>query len=403
MNIEKYREKKITIILAIGALVVAIAIIAVVIGAIVRAQVKKQQSLPINDTDLGLLKAESSSQQNLIYSPLAIKYGLSILRDGANGDTRTQIEKILNTDSLPEYQDSKNFASMVNAVVFKNDLEGSISEDYTKKIADQYRADVLYDDFKDNKELDRWLNSKTSYPIHGIGLHTDEHAQMTLINTFTVQPEWKSSFKYDETTGVDFYKDDGNTMKAAMMRQNTRSNSVGYRKESNSTIVTMDLINHDDTALQMVMVVSDGKLEQYIKEMTSSTLADIQTAAEKTKKASEVNGGVSLYIPRFNSDAELNLRSDLETLGMMDAFDEEKADFSQISQNKITLSDIAHQANIELSEMSGAPEEIESQVAEDDTTIEIKLNKPFLFLIQNKDNGDVWFVGTMCEPEMWTQ
>ena len=399
---ERKQEKKITITLAVITCVIVAVILFLVLEAIMRAQAKRQSNLPLKGVDLSLLKAESSSQQNLIYSPLALKYGLATLRDGAGGDTKQQIETVLNTDNLPEYQDSKDTSSLVNAVAYKNDLKDSISEEYKKQVTDKYHADILFDDFKDGREIDRWLSQKSVGLVHGLGVHADEHTQMSLINSLTVQTEWKSGFTYEETVGLDFHKKDDKDMKAAMMHQYTKSDSVGYRKDGDTVVLTMDLVEHDNNKLQMVAVVPNNDLDQYIKEMNDSTLDSIQSTAKKTKKASEVKGGISLYMPRFRSDTELNVRSDLETLGMTDAFNEEKSDFSQMSQKKLTLGDIMHTANIDFREMPGALEEPETKKS-NDNVVEIKLNRPFLFLIQNKDNDDVWFVGTMYEPEMWTQ
>ena len=57
---------------------------------------EKEVDKQILDSDFSMqfLKLENS-EQNMIYSPLSIKYALNMLKEGANGNTKTQIENVI--------------------------------------------------------------------------------------------------------------------------------------------------------------------------------------------------------------------------------------------------------------------------------------------------------------------
>ena len=77
----------------------------------------KQTSQPTEkvDFDFSFLKIENN-EKNMIYSPLSIKYALSMLNDGAAGSTRAQIEKLIEGENLTKYKNIDKVLSLANSV-----------------------------------------------------------------------------------------------------------------------------------------------------------------------------------------------------------------------------------------------------------------------------------------------
>ena len=119
-----------------------------------------------------------------------------------------------------------------------------------------------------------------------------------------------------------------------------------------------------------------------------------------------------ISIPLFKFSYELKLLEDLKALGIEDVFDINSADLSKLtSEEKQYIFDATHMANIEFSNdgikaaaatsMGGAGSagcgfdykyDIPVEV------IDVTFDKPYLFLIRDKDSGEVWFVGTVYQP-----
>ena len=103
--------------------------------------------------------------------------------------------------------------------------------------------------------------------------------------------------------------------------------------------------------------------------------------------------------------------NDLKQLGITDIFDIDKADLSGITSTEAFIDTALHKANIEFSNegikaaaatgMGGAGAagcwftyDYEVPVKE----VNLTFDKPFLFLIRDKNSGEVWFAGTVYEP-----
>ena len=105
-----------------------------------------------NDFDINFLKLESN-KQNLIYSPLSIKYGLNLLNDGANGNTKKEIETVIKDLSLTKYDNIDNVLSLANCIYMKDDFTDSILDSYKNSIKQKYNAEINFDSFKDAQNI----------------------------------------------------------------------------------------------------------------------------------------------------------------------------------------------------------------------------------------------------------
>ena len=118
------------------------------------------------------------------------------------------------------------------------------------------------------------------------------------------------------------------------------------------------------------------------------------------------------YIPLFKFDYQLKLKEDLEKIGVVDVFDEKKADLSNmVTGTSNYIDSVDHKANIEFSNegIKAAAVTVGGGFGASNCSFEhlydvpveeinITFDKPYLFLIRDKDTGEVWFVGTVYEP-----
>ena len=99
-------------------------------------------------------------------------------------------------------------------------------------------------------------------------------------------------------------------------------------------------------------------------------------------------------------------------MGITDAFEEDKADLTNMTYSPLGLyvDDALHKADIEFTEKGVKAAATTVIIAKDEATfitenkpIEIKFDKPFLYVITDKPNGEVWFLGTVYEPLSWEE
>lgn len=415
-NKELKIKLKTAIILIVILLIAVVAIFALIINkeeqitskggsSIVGNESDKQQVVQ-SDFSMKFLKLEND-KQNMIYSPLSIKYALKMLNEGANGNTKTQIENVIGELDLTKYNNIDKVLSLANGVYIRDTYAKYVKEDYKKILTEKYNAEINYDSFNNANNINSWIENKTLGIIKN--MLRDETVQnpdneMILVNALAIDMEWEDSFDSKDTRGADFYLEDGSSMNATTMHLETSSDSVSYYKDKGITALTMDLKEYNNTQLEFVAIMPEGNLSDYVETFS---IDEFDNIIEKSKLASKTKNGVDISIPRFSFDYDLKLKNNLIKLGITDAFDSGLADFSNISNTGLYVSDALHKANIDFTEKGIKAAAVtviymtDGIVLVEDKPIEINIDKPFLYVIRDKNTEEIWFVGTVYEPNSW--
>ena len=119
-KVNKSNKKLLFIILSIIGILLLIAIILVIVILNTPKEEEKIENKPkqvlspyritsnkLENFDLYFLQLENK-QENKIYSPLSIKYALEMLSEGADGDTKEQIDGIIGEYKNKNYTNNGN-------------------------------------------------------------------------------------------------------------------------------------------------------------------------------------------------------------------------------------------------------------------------------------------------------
>ena len=398
--------------------VIVLAIIIVAIFAImihknkqINPTITGNQSRQAEETDFSIefLKLENK-EQNMVYSPLSIKYALNMLNEGANGNTKTQIENVIKNLSLTKYNTIDKALSLANGVYIRDTYTKYVKEDYKNRLTEKYNAEINYDSFQNATNINNWIENKTLGIIKNMlsdNVVQNPNAEMFLINALAIDMEWENSFDASDTNGEEFYLKDNNTMTATMMHKKTNDENVAYYKDKEITALTMDLKQYDDTQLQFVVIMPEDNLSEYVDTFTMDELNHI---IENMTLASKTKYGVDISIPKFSFDYNLQLKNDLIDLGITDAFDENLADFSNMTDadTGLYVYDALHKADIDFTEKGIKAAAVTVMITYDAMAMmdynkpeEIRIDKPFLYFIRDKETNEIWFVGTVYKPNSW--
>ena len=176
-----------------------------------------------------------------------------------------------------------------------------------------------------------------------------------------------------------------------------------------------DLKEYDGTTLQYVAIMpTNEELETYIEKTNSDDINNIINNLKELKADNFKDGVVTRitgFIPKFKFEYELNLIDNLNKLGITNVFEQGKANLTNLSSNKSAFIDnISHKATIELTQdgikasaltmagglgAAGAFDYIYDVPVEE---IDLSFDKPFMFIIRDKESGEVWFTGTVYQP-----
>ena len=358
------------------------------------------------DFSFEFLKMENE-EENIVYSPLSIKYALKMLSDGANGNTKTQIDRVIGNANLTKYNNIDNVLSLANALYLRDVYGRFVKDDYKNTLVNKYNAEIKYDGFENANNINKWIEDKTFGQIKNMvqdEIVTNPDTQMLLINALAIDMAWKDEFEAEDTNGGTFYLIDGNTINATMMHKQTKSDNISYYKDDDITALAMDLEEYEDEQMEFVAIMPNDNLSDYIENFSTN---DYENITDNLTLASESNEGLNITIPRFSFDYNLKLKQDLKNLGITDAF-EPGADFSNMADTTLCVDEALHRSNIDFSEkgVKAAAATVivmmENVVAvSEDEPVEIKIDKPFMYFIRDKKTGEIWFVGTVYEPDSW--
>jgi len=249
----------------------------------------------------------------------------------------------------------------------------------------------MEDEFKNAENANKWIENKTLGIIKNMindDLVQNPFLVMLIINALAIDMEWASQFSFDSTYGEKFYLDDGQEMIASTMSKNIRSSKVAsYYIDDDITVLTMDLKDYEGTQFEFMAIMPKENLSAYVENITKEQINQID---KNLKFASDVADGIDIQIPKFKFSYDLKLKDDLKDLGIKDAFDIDKADFTKMADTTelpLYVSAALHKADIEFTEkgVKAAAVTIMGMAGGGmfpiTHPIEIIINKPFMFII----------------------
>ena len=365
---------------------------------------EKPKKPKINDVDPGdfdysFLRLETNDN-NLVYSPLSIKYALNMLREGADGETKEELDKVLKDLELTKYKNYKKNLSMANGIFIKDDFKKDVKDSYTDALSSKYDAEVVYDSFKSAKNINAWIKKKTLEIIDNVV--TDDavsKSKVILANALAIDMGWVEEFDETDTWGDNFYKSDGKKVEAAFMSKDTESHANKYYKDKDLQILSMPLKKYGDTQLEFIAIMPKD-LKDYI--LNGDINADLKKIHEVGK-----NEELNIRIPKFKYDYELNLIGDLNKLDIKKVFTVD-AELPLISDKPLYVSDAIHKADIEFSEEGIKAAAVTviylseaTAIGPETKFVKLTFDKPFMYVIRDVDTHETWFVGTVYEPILW--
>ena len=188
--------------------------------------------------------------------------------------------------------------------------------------------------------------------------------------------------------------------------------------DDNVKVFAKNLQEYEGTTLQYVAIMPTSQsLTNYVENVTPEELNKIINNLKDMKKENFKDGVVTLIrgrIPMFKYDYTLDLMKDLQTLGITDVFDSSKADLSGMLEKSSGefISSAQHKATIEFSNDGIKAAAVTAMGGKGSTgagfdyffkipveEIDLTFDKPFMYIIRDKDTGEVWFTGTVYEGQ----
>jgi serpin B len=238
--------------------------------------------------------------------------------------------------------------------------------------------------------INDWVAKQTEERIENLipkGL-INPMTRLVLTNAIYFNAAWAYPFDEDLTSDGVFHRLDGGEVTVPMMHQ---TESFGYAEGDGYQAVELP---YDGDELSMVILLpASGQFEAF-EEALDVEQANAIINALRGKE-------VVLTMPKFEFDSEFSLRETLAALGMPIAFSGD-ADFSGMTGTReLYIADVVHKAFVSVDEAgteAAAATAVVMEMSAIPETVEVTIDRPFIFFIRDIETGAILFVGRILNP-----
>lgn len=345
---------------------------------------------------------KKDGQKGSLVSPLSAQLCLAMVANGADGDTLTEMEKVLGGDlsleqlnaylsayaeSLPSTEKTKLLLN--NAIWFKEGYP--FYTDFLQTNADYYGAALYQAPFTketmdaDLGEINDWVNTNTDGMIPKLFEELDEDTVMVLINTLLFDGTWETAYADKDVVNGTFYSYSGKEQTVEMM---CSTESVYFADENAKGF--LKYYDGKDYAFAAILPEEGTDILEYANSLTGASLQSLLNDMWGIE--------VDVQLPKFKFEYSLDLKPVLEDMGMPTAFMEGLADFSKMSTRRLHIGQAVQKTAIELSP-TGTKAAAATGVGMEDAceSPSVFLNRPFVYMILDTQTNLPLFIGVMTE------
>jgi serpin B len=363
-----------------------------------------------NHFGLRLFNAVALDDQdvNLMISPLSASAALTMLLNGGDTDTYSQIRDMLGYTGLSTDEINTAYNSLVqqllaadpstqialaNAVWYRNNF--SFHDSYLQSMQTNFDAHIQALDFASPlapQTINQWAGDNTNGKITEVIDQISDDAVMFLMNALYFKGIWTDQFKTENTYNSPFTLDDGSVISIPTMHGLIQAKAV-YEESYHALELFYGRKN-----FSMIIVVPNAGLSAFLQNATPTIWDGITIALDDQVYTTDID----VSLPKFTFEYEKQLKEQLKTLGMTDAFDPMLADLSKISDADLFVSFVKQNTFVEVNE-EGTEAAAVTTVGVDLTSIgeqtQFFVDKPFVFAIREQTTNTLLFVGQVVNPE----
>lgn len=368
---------------------------------------------------------------NIVFSPYSVSQALAMVYAGANGETAAQIAETL-AFGLPQPGLHQAFAALTADMVARGNADADsepvyrggvlvkqarglrianavwgertypFSPAYGALLEQYYGVGLQQTDFKNTpeaarQEINTWVADQTEDRVQDIVPPdgTTPDTRLVLADAIWFSGGWVNPFDPEATEDDEFFLLDGTTVTVPFMFQHDHLN---YARGDGFQVVELGYAGSDFAFT--AILPDEGRFAAIEAELD----ADALDAAVKLLEYTEV----LVHLPKFAFVFDAGLKPMLQAMGMADAFDPERADFTGMAEGTppepLYIDDALHKAFIGVDEegteaaAATVVEMVPGAAPPAEAPPEVRFDHPFIFAIRDTNSGTLLFLGRVTNP-----
>lgn len=346
----------------------------------------------------------SSGNENAFLSPLSLQMAMSMLTNGAAGQTQAELQNTLGFEGL-DVADMNSYNKVMAAALKDVDNTTTIGiansiwcnksitfkSEFVNACAEYFDATAQTVDFSSAeaaKTINAWCADKTNNLITKVLDEAPSDLAAALINALYFKGIWADEFDSDLTNKADFTNADGKVASVDMMVQTNN-----YRHYEGEKYAAVEL-PYGNGAFSMVVVLPNEGVD------INGCVADVAENWGEIVNSFSYRD-VNLWLPKFEVKYEKKLNDDLKALGIVAAFGDQNADFSAMSESPLFVSFVNQHTYIKVDEKGTEAAAVTvvgmlaTSAGPEPDPIAFHVTRPFIYIIKEKSTGALLFCGKM--------
>lgn len=344
-------------------------------------------------------------EKNIIISPLSISYALSMALNGANGETRDEMLEALKVNGITPEEINDSYSKLTDALLSVDERvmitvansvwskEGfPVKQSFVDILEKYYDAESHEFDVYDPQTPDiinKWIEDNTNGLIKEMLDKLDPDVVMLLINAIYFKGMWKYQFDKSDTYDRPFYKNGDVSVKVPMMSQ-----GANFKLYKGEDFMLAELpYGQGNFVMDIILPDDQNGINAILPSITENAFNDCISRT--------VTIETDLFLPRFKYTYKKSLVEILKDMGMEKAFSE-FADFSNITDISIYISEVLHQAFIETNEegteAAAATVVVFNEALSGPGNLVFNADHPFIYIIREISTNSIIFMGLMADP-----
>ncbi len=342
--------------------------------------------------------------ENTLVSPLSVQIALAMTANGANGQTRSEMENVLASDialedlneylasytnALPSSENSK--LSIANSIWFRDADYFSVKDEFLYTNANYYRAEIYKAKFDQTtvNSINDWIDKSTDSMIQKVLEQISNDTVMYLINAIAFDAKWQRPINDDSIYKDTFTNINGEDKEVDMMYNDGEylyietENATGFKKNYRG----------GDYGFVALLPREGVSINDYIASLDSEELMG-------TLSGIQPSGDGEIRMPKFSYEYGIEMRGMLSELGMPSAFSE-NADFSNMTDNDVFISSVIHKTFISVDNegtRAAAVTIVENCIESEYVPAwSVTLDRPFVYMIVDNGTNLPIFIGCLTD------
>ena len=356
--------------------------------------------------------------ENIFYSPYGINAALSILANGATGDTQTEILHGLSADNVEALNDGhKRFSDFVAVnygetfaeanllLIDKKFIGRGIDKNFRSVVTDVYKSEVREADFSGNldgerKKISRFVNEKTNGFIPDYKSIVTAGTVTDLLNVVYFKGDWALQFDARRTGDGDFTNRDGSKSVVKMMNK-TFDEEIAYRADENFCGIKLP---YSANAAMLLILPTDENSLDVAELWHNQTVEYREKFLDGLQRGYPFDGKVVVRLPKFELDIENSLVDNLKSIGIEKAFENDAEFFNIVNGTQLKIGNAKHRAKVKVDEKGTEAAAVTEIVMVEGAMphpgkppkiVYFEAERPFLFVIRDTQSGVTLFAGVV--------